>query len=333
MKFSKIVAAALAIMFLATLLIFPKESSKGVSEALLYCGSVVIPSLFPITFICLFIMELLKDKFYNAQYLIIFIFSLLGGYIVGAKLIEEAFVKGNISKKSADILRCFCLNGGIGFIIIAVGSLIFNSQKIGIILYICHIFYSVLGFIIFYKKLKKPKKVISRKNQEKLSEIFCLTAQNTCDTVIKICGFVIIFSVVNAIFQKLGIPFYFSMFFEITTSLKSVKNIFVAAFLLGFGGISVIFQVISVSKKSGVNLKILLPSLFIHGVFSAVLTYYTVKISGISAPAFSSGIETVYQMAKTKASLSLSLVLMVILFIISAEGKNKGGNLRDDLLQ
>lgn len=333
MKIAKIIATALAFIFLVTLLIFPKECSNSVSEALLYCGSVVIPSLFPITFICLFIMELTKDNFYKAQYIIIFIFSLLGGYIVGAKLIEEAYMKGNINKKSADILRCFCLNGGIGFIIIAVGSLLYGSAKIGVILYICHISYSVFGFIIFYKKLKKPKKVISRKNQEKLSDLFCLTAQNTCDTIIKICGFVIIFSVVNAIFQKLGIPFYFSMFFEITTSLKSVKNIFIAAFLLGFGGVSIIFQVISVSKKSGVNLKILLPSLIIHGAFSTILTYFAVKISGISAPVFSSGIETVYQMAKTKASLSLSLVLMVILFIISAEGKNRGGNLRDDLLQ
>ena len=52
----------------------------------MYFYSVIIPSLFPITFITAFIMNLFKDDFSRYKYgniIMIFLFSQIGGYIIG----------------------------------------------------------------------------------------------------------------------------------------------------------------------------------------------------------------------------------------------------------
>lgn len=81
------------------LLLYPSTAAKGISNAIIVCTDVVIPSLFPFTACILFLMRCgigdflkklesisLKIFHQNIDMLTVMLFSLIGGYPVGAKL-------------------------------------------------------------------------------------------------------------------------------------------------------------------------------------------------------------------------------------------------------
>ena len=56
--------------------------------------------------------------------------------------------------------------------------------------------------------------------------------------------------------------------------LKNISlNIIFTAFLLGFGGISVLLQVLSIVSKSDLSIKPYILGKFLHGVFAAFYTF------------------------------------------------------------
>ena len=117
----------------------PKTAVGGAENALFLCGSVIIPSLFPINFCVIFIMRLIKNFDFNSEKsgkVLIFLFSLIGGYPTGAKLINEEYKRGFLSRKNARIMQLFSANGGMGFIISAVGYGIYGSKKAGYLLFL-----------------------------------------------------------------------------------------------------------------------------------------------------------------------------------------------------
>ena len=122
--------------------------------------------------------------------------------------------------------------------------------------------------------------------------------------VVMIGGFVVLFSVILSILNTLGIigiltgfftPF-FSVFkiepsfasgfisglIELTNGVNKISNISVkniatnilfCAFLLGFGGISVVFQVLSIISKTDISIKPYIYGKLLQGVFSCIYVY------------------------------------------------------------
>lgn len=262
---------------------------------------------------------------------LIFIFSCIGGYVVGAKLIENAYLSGNISKKDAQKMHCFCINGGAGFIIVAVGFTMYGLKSVGFLLYFSHILYSIIVFLILKRKININENKSSTSNS--LSDIFCVSVAESSSTLLTVCSFVIAFSVINGYLAKIKYLSYLTYFTELTMALNNTRNLYFSAFLIGIGGISVFFQVLAISKNAGVKIKLFLSSLVLHGVFSSFVTFLLIKIFKISPSVFSSGGKVVLSMANSSISLSVSLIFTVLLLILSLEGKNRGGNLREDLLQ
>ena len=61
--------------------------------------------------------------------------------------------------------------------------------------------------------------------------------------------------------------------------LKNISlNIIVTAFLLGFGGLSVLLQVFSVVSKSDLSIKPYVVGKILHGIFAAVYTFLVMSI-------------------------------------------------------
>ena len=69
------------------------------------------------------------------------------------------------------------------------------------------------------------------------------------------------------------------------------------------------------------------------GGFSAGLMYLFLKIFKVKTDVFSNNVSFVSEAAIKGFSLSISLLAMALLFIISLEGKKRGGNFRYDLLK
>lgn len=145
-----------------------------------------------------------------------------------------------------------------------------------------------------------------------LGEIIGNSITNSISTILMIGGFVVLFSVVisilkasnllkllavfiNPILHTLSIPeelskYIITGFLEITNGINGISsvhlkaisiNIIVTAFLLGFGGISVMLQVLSIISKTDLSPKPYIIGKLLHGIISAIYTYVFINIFSV----------------------------------------------------
>ena len=113
----KIFVIILSAAFLFLTLINPTASKNGITNGLLLCGNVIIPSLFPFTVFSQLAYNTLCEvnskrtdfaflKVFRLNFsgFLILLMSLIGGYPVGAKLISKAYDNGKISRHNAEVL-------------------------------------------------------------------------------------------------------------------------------------------------------------------------------------------------------------------------------------
>ena len=142
-----------------------------------------------------------------------------------------------------------------------------------------------------------------------LGEILSESIVSSIKSILVIGGFVVIFSSIISILKSSGIthmieitatPFFnfihispsfiepiFTGFFEITNGISSISNIackklsiniLITAFLLGFGGISVLLQVLSITSKSDLSIKPYLYGKLLHAIIAVLYTYILMNI-------------------------------------------------------
>ena len=142
-----------------------------------------------------------------------------------------------------------------------------------------------------------------------LGEILATSITNAIHTVVMIGGFVILFSVILSILNSSGIlnmvTNLFSPLLEIfsieptfckpflsgileltngvsqlaTIAVKNIStNIILTSFLLGFGGFSILLQVLSIISKTDLSIKPYLLGKFLHGLLACLLTYAVLHV-------------------------------------------------------
>ena len=130
------------------ILSLPSASSKGAFEGLKICSNIIIPSLFPFTVLSILFQKsggiLWLGKALNKITLLflglngidfsVILLSLVGGYPIGAKTINELYKTGKISKEKGKNLLRFCVNPSPAFFISALGINILQNKKAGWIL-------------------------------------------------------------------------------------------------------------------------------------------------------------------------------------------------------
>lgn len=167
----------------------------------------------------------------------------------------------------------------------------------------------------FSKNYKNEKKSnihnsVENKNVSlsSLGEILGKSITNSISTILLIGGFVVIFSVVISILNESGLLESISKFLspilglvnfpsefikpvlsgivELTNGVSLVANvsfkaistnIILCAFLLGFGGFSVLLQVFSIISKSGLSIKTYLYGKLLQGVFASIYTFLALQ--------------------------------------------------------
>lgn len=153
----------------------------------------------------------------------------------------------------------------------------------------------------FVEKTNTSVKNVSFSN---LGEVLTISIMNSINTIVMIGGFVVLFSVIVSILQNsnvleltaifiqpifnfFNIPHDFCVGFltgiiELTNGIKDITSIttrnfsiviVLCAFLLGFGGISVLLQVFSIVSKSDISIKPYIFGKILHGTFAAIYTY------------------------------------------------------------
>ena len=158
----------------------------------------------------------------------------------------------------------------------------------------------------FSNSYKSSKKLASFSN---LGEILAESITSSISTILLIGGFVVIFSSIISILKASGLlnslcvalsPFFnflhidtsfiqgiLTGFLEITNGISTISNIackkislniIFTAFLLGFGGISVLLQVWSVISKSDLSIKPYLYGKLLQGAFAAFYCFVFMNV-------------------------------------------------------
>ena len=230
-----------------------------------------------------------------------FVLGLSGGYPLGASVISDMLTSEEIGKQEAGHLLSFCNNSGPAFIVGAAGVGAFASSKIGILLYITHILAAILVGILFAKKTSShfPGSVRTEKKATPLSQALPVCVKSGVTTVLMVCGFVVFFSVITRILDSIGVFMtlagsisqicgaelsavraFLSGLLELGSGMGAMSGIpaspaalALAAFILGWGGLSVHLQTISVIDEINILSTRYFPGKLLHGLISAALAF------------------------------------------------------------
>lgn len=238
------------------------------------------------------------------------ILGFISGYPIGAKITANLKKDKYITQAEAERLLAFTNNSSPIFIISTIGISIYKDKHIGIILLLISILSSILVGIIFRFWKYNDKEFIdysciSLNENNKLKivpsiiDVFINSVKNSIITILQIGGFIIIFSVILSILKSTGIlnvisyilsltgiPETFAQgliygFFEISNGLNLIKTIYsqniilsllTTSAILGFGGISILFQIYSIINKEHISIKPYIYGKLLNLCISVILT-------------------------------------------------------------
>lgn len=316
--------------FMFYILTSPNESASAVKFGLTVCGEIVIPSIFPFTFLCIliystniskiieYILSPLKKIGLNSTIGLVIIMSMIGGYPIGSKLISILKKEEIIDDKTANKMLMFCINPGPAFVIIAVGSGMLRSHKAGVILFASTTLSSIVIGIIILSVFNVNSNLLKRKHIA-FSEGVVKSISEATSTVINICSFVIIFTCIGSAIKYIlpdNISNCFISLLEVTNGCLylSKYSIYFVAFIISFSGLAVHFQVFSICRHIKINYSLFYLCRIIHSILTVFITYVLEKIFPIYIDTSSFG--EIKKTLEISATSVCSLCLICLSFII-----------------
>lgn len=351
LKNKKIYIILINLLLALLIILSPSISINAVSKGIIICSNVIIPSLFPFTVCVLMIIKCnisIKNEFINKiiykifglnfSMFFVFLISLIGGYPIGAKLINELYKQNKINEKMANLMLAYCVNAGPTFITSAIGLHVYKSKKIGVLMLLANIFSAILLSIICGKKAKQNYTKTNNNSINKFltENIFTQSVSDSVECIINICGYVIIFSVLctylEYFFKNIPILKYVWLFVDVSNTINSYSNICVIAFLIGFSGLSVIFQVFSLSKNFKFDYLNFFIARIFHGFLNVIFTKLLLHIFNVNIATFSNNFNIKTRLLYSDITLFFSILIMLIVLITFIYTKNNCGKLLKDVI-
>ena len=300
-KIFNIFIIIISLFILIELLIRKKIIYTAIIYALNMWVKNLIPTLFPFfiisdilinynitSYIPKIIRNICKFLFnINDNMLTILFLSMISGFPSNARNTRTLYDKNIISLEEANHILLFSHFANPIFILSIVGSIFLQNEKVGIILLITHYLSNFMLGIIFRNMIKCNNKnnnnIVINKN---FGSIFITSIKKAIDTILLICGILVIFLMLSAIIINIcNFNSYNTMIikglFEITIGIEalgylSIKLIYkavIASMILAFGGISVHMQVISQITDTRINYMYFFIGRMYQMIIAGITTY------------------------------------------------------------
>ena len=241
----------------------------------------------------------------------------VGGYPVGARTAIQIYENGQCSRTEAERMLAFCNNSGPAFILGVVGAGVFGSGTVGLLLYLTHLLASLLVGVIFrfYKPQEGPQTRRSRGPQFQAASFpkaFTQSIMGSMQSTLNICAFILFFTVflrilahagilkllgglLSALLAPLGMDQTWAErlltgLVEVSSGVSSLTNgamsgrLSMAAFMLGWAGVSVHCQVLAFLGDSGLSVRTYVAGKLLHGGLSALLANLIFRTLPLSSP-------------------------------------------------
>lgn len=294
------------------------------------------------------------------------VLGFVGGYPVGARTAISLYRSGQLSQIQTQRLLAFCNNSGPAFILGVVGAGVFSSSRVGLLLYLVHMAASLCVGILFRfyggRETERQQPAGSTTVRTvRFSAAFTSAVAQAVSSILSICAFVVLFAVVlrlltlsgaltlparllALLLRPVGVDerqaqLLLSGLLEVTsgvTSLSSLSSAHVsmAAFMLGWAGLSVHCQVLSFLSDSDLSPGTYLAGKAVHGLLCALFTGALTRffplpkpVSGYLAQEMSglSGLEFTPVFALCMACAWLLFLLLFSLTVHVDRRKKKSG--------
>ena len=225
------------------------------------------------------------------------VLGLVGGCPVGARTAAELYANGQCSRAEAQRLLCFCHTCGPAFILGVVGGGIFGDTRIGLFLYLIHIGSALLvGYLLgqfFPLEAEQVKPGPAETPSAGFGAALTHSVTGAVRAGLSITGFILAFGVLTELLRASGLfalaaglltrlgcspetaDCLLTGLLEVSSGLDALPDgallprLALAAFLLGWGGVSAHCQVLACT--SGLSVGPCLLSKLLQGLCSALL--------------------------------------------------------------
>lgn len=303
------IKAAVLLCAAAALMVYPQQCMQTVRQGLDLCARTIIPSLFPFFVLSGMVVELGMANYLgkllkgmmrplfrvNGAGAAALVLGLVGGYPVGARTAIELYRTGQCSRVETERLLAFCNNSGPAFILGVVGAGVFGSNRAGLALYLVHIAASLCVGVLFrfYDGEEERVNVPVRQpvRTVRFSAAFTDSVRSALTGVLNICAFVVTFAVLIRMLSETGLlgaaarllsvlglnagqgKQLLSGLLEVSSGVAGLEGrgrLTMAAFMLGWAGLSVHCQVLCFLSDSGLRVSAYLIGKALHGGLSAL---------------------------------------------------------------
>ena len=264
-----------------------REAAGAAAAGIRLCLNTVIPSLFPFLILSGRILGVgiperwlrLPGKAFERAFHIrgsalpALLIGLFGGCPLGAEAAAEAYRRGCCSREEAGRLLIFSNNCSPGFLLGFVGTQVFGVREAILLLVLQWTVSLWLGLLLGAGKAASAAGGETEERQRTSpAGLVASAVLGGARSMLSICAYVVFFSVCcaflpeNALLRGLA---------ELTGGLalcpeKGASALAEAAFLVGWGGLSVAFQVYSAAEKARLPTRLYLPLRLLHGAVMAL---------------------------------------------------------------
>ena len=293
-----------AILILIGLLLSADQVRASCYDAVIMCGRLIIPSLFPFFVLSGFLSRLglpgilgrLVSPVVSRIYGIspagasALIMGFIGGYPAGAAYIADMEKEGLIDAAEGERLMGFCNNSGPAFVVGVMGSGVFGSVKIGLSLYAVHIVSALLTGLIFRSSTYSGRIPPHRLDETDPVQAIVASVKGALISILNVAAFVTAFSVLLSMLESYG---FFGLFradyskafisgvlelgsgaAALSTLDVSPRSLALAAGMLSRGGLSVHFQTLAVLSDSKIKGSLHLAGRLSSAIIAFILMYH-----------------------------------------------------------
>ncbi len=269
----------LTLVAFAGLVVFSADAAEGARHGLSVCAATLAPSLFPFFVLSNLLSALglpailsgaagrpLQRLFrVSGGGVQAFVLGLTGGYPLGASVVGELRKNGLVTRSEAERLLAFCNNSGPAFLLGAAGG-VFHSPRAGMLLYASHVLAAVcVGLLMRGHAAGEDAPLPAPPEPIAFGAAFPQAAAKALASTLAVCGYVVLFSALLGLMpMPAGMPPILRAlavgFVELGSGIASFagsaptpENLAAAAFLLGWGGLSVHAQ--TLGAVAGTDIK------------------------------------------------------------------------------
>ncbi len=330
----------------------PAAVAGGVSRGLAVCGDVLIPSLFPFLVLGGFLtrsgvasavgrrLETVTRTVFGLPGCCAagILLGAIGGYPAGGTVVGELFRGGQIDREQARRMLRFCVNGGPGFVISAVGAGLTSSTKVGVILFFANLIASLTIGIASVPRGARRRTVVSRRADVRHPPAAALVEAVTgaCESLLFMCGFVLLFAAVTALIDVSGLPALLggsakgasivsaliSCVLEVSGGCSAAAPLgelagLLLGFSIGFGGLSVHCQLASTLHGLGLVDGSFFLSRLAQGMLTAVLSVVLLRVFPVTLPVGGALQTPIAVAASGSAAVSAALLVLAGVWMLT----------------